>query len=135
MPEASRPHAPHVHAAAPATATATLHGPPPRDGFWSDLALWRHAAHNTWHCLLGCLLGDFAVMAILPLRWPGVPTPVRFGLAIAAGVTSSMRLETLGYWRAWIPSAAGGATRLAPGPPAALRSVLRHRRCARDPAQ
>ena len=94
MPEASRPHAPHVHAAAPATATPT-HAPAPRHGFWSDLALWRHAAHNTWHCLLGCLLGDIAVMAFLPLLWPEVPTPVLFGLAIVAGIASSMLLETL----------------------------------------
>ena len=63
-----------------------------RHGSWSDLAPWRHAAHNTWHCLLGGLLGDFAVMAILPLRWPGMPTRVLFGLAIAAGIPSSMRL-------------------------------------------
>ncbi len=91
MPEHGRPDAPHAccrpHRAAPPPAS-------PKSGFWSDPPAWRRAAGNTVHCLIGCALGDVAVMTMLPLLWPAIPTTLLMGLAILGGLASSLALET-----------------------------------------
>lgn len=81
---ADAPHAccrPRPVAAAPAAAG------------WGDRGIWRRAARNTAHCLLGCTLGDLAVMGLLPLAWPQVPSLVLQVLAILGGLASSLALE------------------------------------------
>jgi hypothetical protein len=60
------------------------------------------------HCLAGCALGDIAAMALVPIVWPSVPTLVLMAIAIAAGLVTSLTLETaLLRWRegfAWRPA-------------------------------
>jgi hypothetical protein len=70
--------------------------PPQRGGsFWRDLGVWRRAAVNTGHCLLGCAIGDIAAMTLVPLAWPTVPMALLLAIAIAAGLASSLLLEAL----------------------------------------
>ncbi|MGE3172788.1 MAG: DUF4396 domain-containing protein [Planctomycetota bacterium] len=65
-----------------------------RAAFWRDGPTWRRAAHNTLHCLIGCALGDIAAMSLVPVWWPEVPLAALMAIAIAAGLLSSLALET-----------------------------------------
>lgn len=62
---------------------------------WRHAPTWRRAAANSLHCLLGCAIGDVAAMTLVPLWWPTVPLPTLMAIAIAAGLFSSLLLETL----------------------------------------
>lgn len=93
MPEHGRADAPQAccrpasAAPSPAAPTANLS--------WGDAATWRRAARNTLGCLIGCTIGDVAAMALVPLWWPSVSQSTLTVIAIAAGLMSSLLLETL----------------------------------------
>ncbi|MDR3235143.1 MAG: DUF4396 domain-containing protein [Prevotellaceae bacterium] len=81
---------------------------------WNDFAVWKRAAFNTFNCLIGCSAGDFAMLIILQYAYPHTPMAVQMLLATAAGLLTSMVLETtiLRYreklvWRAALHTAAG----------------------------
>jgi copper chaperone CopZ len=63
-------------------------------GFWSDKGVWKRSAFNTMNCLVGCMIGDFAMIIYLQLYHPATPMWVQMILAILAGLTTSIALET-----------------------------------------
>lgn len=93
MPEHGRADAPHA-CCRPASA-APSPAAPTRLPFWRHADTWRRAARNTLSCLLGCTIGDVAAMALVPLWWPAVSQPILTIIAVAAGLFSSLSLETL----------------------------------------
>ena len=63
-------------------------------GFWSDRQVWRRAGFNTLNCLIGCSIGDFAMIIYLQVYHPETPMWLQMGLAIMAGLLTSIALET-----------------------------------------
>lgn len=72
-------------AGAPARAAAS-----PGPAAWP----WRTAALNTSICLLGCSLGDVAVVVATRTWWPSGPMAVVLVLAVVAGLATSLALES-----------------------------------------
>lgn len=63
-------------------------------GFWGDRNVWRRAGFNTLNCLIGCSIGDFAMIIYLQVYHPGTPMWLQMALAIMAGLLTSIALET-----------------------------------------
>jgi hypothetical protein len=63
-------------------------------GFWIDLTIWKRAAKNTLNCLVGCSLGDFGTLIAFQHFAPHTPMFTVMGIAILAGLTTSILLET-----------------------------------------
>lgn len=61
---------------------------------WSDWAVWKRAAFNTFNCLVGCSIGDFAMIIYLQHYHPETPMLTQMILAIIAGLITSIALET-----------------------------------------
>lgn len=61
---------------------------------WSDVAVWKRASFNTLNCLIGCSIGDFAMIIFLQHFYPETPMMVQMILAIIAGLITSIALET-----------------------------------------
>lgn len=68
---------------------------PEEKGFWSDNEVWKRAAANTTRCLVGCSLGDFAMMFYLQAYHPGLSVGATMAAAMASGVSTSLALETV----------------------------------------
>jgi len=66
----------------------------PAQNFWGDNGVWKRASFNTLNCLLGCSIGDFAMIIFLQAYYPQTPMMVQMILAIAAGLITSVLLET-----------------------------------------
>lgn len=66
----------------------------PAQNFWGDNGVWKRASFNTLNCLLGCSIGDFAMIIFLQAYYPQTPMVVQMILAIAAGLITSVLLET-----------------------------------------
>lgn len=64
------------------------------EGFWRDVKVWRRASFNTLNCLIGCSIGDFAMIIYLQVYHPGTPMWLQMALAIMAGLLTSIALET-----------------------------------------
>ena len=62
---------------------------------WSDSTLWKRAGFNTLNCLIGCSIGDFAMIIFLQYNYPETNLMVQMSLAIVAGLTTSILLETV----------------------------------------
>jgi len=65
-----------------------------KNRFWSDRKVWRRAGFNTFNCLIGCSIGDFAMIIYLQVYHPETPMWLQMGLAIIAGLLTSIALET-----------------------------------------
>lgn len=63
-------------------------------GFWSDDMKWKRASFNTLNCLIGCSIGDFGMIIFLQARYPETSMMWQMILAIIAGLTTSITLET-----------------------------------------
>jgi hypothetical protein len=63
--------------------------------FWADRAVWKRSALNTFSCLVGCSIGDFAMIAYLQGFRPETPMLVQMMLATAAGLITSIALESV----------------------------------------
>ncbi len=61
---------------------------------WSDNHTWGRAAFNTLNCLIGCSIGDFAMIIFLQKFYPGTPMSVQMVLAVIAGLMTSVAFET-----------------------------------------
>ena len=73
---------------------------PKAEGFWSSPPVWKRAAANTLNCLIGCTLGDFAVLVYFQQHPGTVPMYASMLPAMAAGLCTSLLLETvLLKWR------------------------------------
>jgi hypothetical protein len=63
--------------------------------FWTDKPVWRVAARNTFNCLVGCMVGDLAVVIYMQAKHPGASMVFTMILAMAAGLVTSILFETL----------------------------------------
>jgi hypothetical protein len=94
-----RPSSPHFKRAVavtapPISALAELRA------FWSDHRAWRKASVNTFNCLVGCMIGDLSMIIYLQAYHPPLPMTVTMGLAMAAGLVTSVLFESaLLKWR------------------------------------
>jgi len=71
-----------------------------KDSFWMDTKIWRRASLNTLNCLVGCSIGDFAMVIFLQAYFPSVSMTAQMILATIAGLITSILLETiLLHWR------------------------------------
>jgi hypothetical protein len=64
-------------------------------GFWSDGRIWQRSAFNTFSCLVGCSIGDFAMIVYLQAMHTSLPMLLQMALATVAGLITSVVLETL----------------------------------------
>jgi cation transport ATPase len=63
--------------------------------FWRDKKIWSRASFNTFYCLVGCMIGDFAMIIYLQVYHPHTPMWLQMILAIIAGLITSVTLETV----------------------------------------
>jgi copper chaperone CopZ len=62
--------------------------------FWNDTHTWRRAAFNTVNCLIGCSIGDFAMIMFLQRFYPSTSMTIQMILAVVAGLATSVLFET-----------------------------------------
>jgi hypothetical protein len=62
--------------------------------FWGNTDNWERASFNTLNCLIGCSIGDFGMLIFLQAYHPGTPMYLQMSLAIIAGLTTSIALES-----------------------------------------
>jgi len=65
-----------------------------RFAFWRNRRVWRVASQNTLNCLIGCLIGDLAVMIYMQAYHPQAPMMLTMGLATVAGLVTSILFES-----------------------------------------
>jgi copper chaperone CopZ len=67
----------------------------PPNRFWADSPVWGRAALNTLNCLIGCSIGDFAMVMYLQAYYPATSMTVQMILATVAGLCTSVMMETV----------------------------------------
>lgn len=77
----------------PAAATKTV-TPAPSGFHWADTAIWKRAGFNTLNCLIGCSIGDFAMVVFLQHFYPATPMALQMALSVVMGLLTSITLET-----------------------------------------
>lgn len=105
MPEHGREDAPSaccrpssLHYAGPNKIAAAARATELR--FWGERKVWRVASRNTLNCLIGCMIGDLAVMVYMQAYHPHAPMLLTMGLATAAGLVTSILFESaMLHWR------------------------------------
>jgi copper chaperone CopZ len=69
--------------------------PHPRGNpFWNDSQVWMRASFNTLNCLIGCSIGDFAMVIFLQRYYPSTSMTAQMILATLAGLVTSVSMET-----------------------------------------
>ena len=63
--------------------------------FWASLPVWRRAAANTTRCLVGCSIGDLGTLWLIQMHAPALPVAATVAAACAAGISTSLALETV----------------------------------------
>ena len=63
--------------------------------FWTANDAWRRAGANTLRCLVGCSLGDLSALWLLQAYAPEIGVVAATAASCAAGITTSMLLETV----------------------------------------
>jgi len=66
----------------------------PKIAFWKNRNNWKRASFNTFNCLIGCSIGDFGMIIFLQAFYPETPMYIQMILAIIAGLTTSVALES-----------------------------------------
>lgn len=61
---------------------------------WRNSKNWKRASFNTLNCLIGCSIGDFGMIIFLQAYYPETSMMWQMILAIIAGLTTSIMLET-----------------------------------------
>jgi len=56
--------------------------------------MWRVASRNTLNCLIGCMIGDISMLVYLQAYHPHLPMMLTMGLAMAAGLVTSILFES-----------------------------------------
>ena len=78
---------------------STTNAPPPSTPadllFWSSRDVWLRAAKNTTRCLIGCSAGDLSSLYLLQVYAPEIGLPATVAASCAAGIATSMALETV----------------------------------------
>lgn len=67
----------------------------PGEGFWTKVDVWKSASHNTLNCVIGCFIGDFGMLIFLQGYHPSTPIWLQMGLAMAAGLVTSIIFESI----------------------------------------
>jgi len=62
---------------------------------WNDDKTWRRAGFNTLNCLIGCSIGDFAMILFLQKYYPSTSMSMQMILAVIAGLMTSVLFETI----------------------------------------
>ena len=62
---------------------------------WNNTKNWKRASFNTLNCLIGCSIGDFGMIIFLQAYYPETSMMWQMILAIIAGLTTSIMLETV----------------------------------------
>lgn len=62
---------------------------------WNDNSVWKRAAFNTLNCLIGCSIGDFAMILFLQRFYPSTSMTAQMVLAVIAGLMTSVAFETI----------------------------------------
>jgi copper chaperone CopZ len=62
--------------------------------FWGNTENWKRASFNTLNCLIGCSIGDFGMIIFLQAYYPDTPMYLQMILAIIAGLSTSIALES-----------------------------------------
>lgn len=63
--------------------------------FWQNIQNWKRASFNTLNCLIGCSVGDFAMIIFLQAYYPETSMALQMVLATLAGLITSIILETI----------------------------------------
>ncbi|KAL4748481.1 hypothetical protein BDW72DRAFT_154188 [Aspergillus terricola var. indicus] len=63
--------------------------------FWTCRSTWRRAGINTFRCLVGCTVGDFAALWTLQTYYPELGMGTIMAASMASGITTSIILETV----------------------------------------
>lgn len=63
--------------------------------FWNNIHNWKRASFNTLNCLIGCSIGDFGMIIFLQAFYPSTSMFWQMTLAIMAGLSTSVALETM----------------------------------------
>ena len=66
-----------------------------KNNFWQNKKIWQRASLNTLNCLIGCSLGDFAMIIFLQYFFPTTSMTVQMILATVAGLATSVALESV----------------------------------------
>jgi copper chaperone CopZ len=66
-----------------------------QDSFWFDNRIWMRASLNTLNCLIGCSIGDFAMILFLQKNYPSTSMSAQMILATAAGLATSISMEAV----------------------------------------
>jgi copper chaperone CopZ len=66
----------------------------PTTQFWGDNGVWKRASFNTLNCLIGCSIGDFAMIIFLQAYYPQTSMFAQMILATLLGLITSVLLET-----------------------------------------
>ncbi|MDX2431438.1 MAG: DUF4396 domain-containing protein [Bacteroides sp.] len=66
----------------------------PKTDLWKNPKNWKRASFNTLNCLVGCSIGDFGMIIFLQAYYPETPMYLQMVLAIVAGLTTSIALES-----------------------------------------
>ena len=62
---------------------------------WIDTSVWKGAGFNTLNCLIGCSIGDFAMILFLQRFYPSTSMTAQMILAVIAGLMTSVAFETI----------------------------------------
>lgn len=62
---------------------------------WNDNSVWKRATFNTLNCLIGCSIGDFAMILFLQRFYPSTSMTAQMVLAVIAGLMTSVAFETI----------------------------------------
>jgi len=91
----SMPQHGHQEAAAACCrpSSPTFMGEQNQTSFWRDAATWGRAGRNTLNCLIGCAIGDFAMLIFLQTYYPQMSIMLVMVLAMAAGLVTSILFE------------------------------------------
>ncbi len=65
------------------------------NSFWKDKKAWKKACYNTFHCLIGCSIGDFGMLIFIQIYVPSTPLWLRMILAMTSGICTSILLESI----------------------------------------
>jgi hypothetical protein len=88
--ECCRPSSPHFRG----VRTVPTQPKPKWLEFWRDRTAWVKASRNTLNCLIGCSIGDFGVIVYMQAQHPHAPMLLTMGLAMAAGLVTSILFES-----------------------------------------
>ena len=64
-------------------------------GFWRHRATWWRASANTLNCLIGCSIGDFAMLFYIQAYHPDTGVTLTMALAMASGLLTSVGFESV----------------------------------------